>query len=147
MMNAKVRTPATEFWRKFKRQRGALVALAFVAAPWLVLFNAEEYFDYDQINALQHLTNIEAMRSIGTSDWTIITRHSRPGTVSTVVVFVTMHIGTSIITAASLSFLGMGAQQPKPEWGAMGSGMRWIRSWKLCVEKQKSTEDRKAFGA
>jgi len=35
------------------------------------------------------------------------------------VVYFTMRIGTSIITAASLSFLGMGAQPPTPEWGAM----------------------------
>jgi len=69
--------------------------------------------------ALKHLTYVEAARSIGASDWTIITRHILPGTVSTVVVFITMRIGVSIITAASLSFLGMGAQPPTPEWGAM----------------------------
>ena len=61
----------------------------------------------------------EAARSIGASDWTIITRHILPGTLSTVVVFATMRLGTAIITAASLSFLGMGAQPPTPEWGAM----------------------------
>lgn len=69
--------------------------------------------------ALKHLTYVEAARSIGASDWTIIARHILPGTVSTVVVFFTMRIGTSIITAASLSFLGLGAQPPMPEWGAM----------------------------
>ena len=46
-------------------------------------------------------------------------RHILPGTISAVVVYFTMRIGTSIITAASLSFLGMGAQPPTPEWGAM----------------------------
>jgi glutathione transport system permease protein len=69
--------------------------------------------------ALKQLTYIEAARSIGASDWTIITRHILPGTLSTVVVFATMRLGTAIITAASLSFLGMGAQPPTPEWGAM----------------------------
>jgi glutathione transport system permease protein len=69
--------------------------------------------------ALKHLTFIEAVRSIGANDRTIILRHILPGTISSVVVYFTMRIGTSIITAASLSFLGMGAQPPTPEWGSM----------------------------
>ena len=69
--------------------------------------------------ALKHLTYVEAARSIGASDWTIVLRHIFPGTISAVVVYFSMRIGTSIITAASLSFLGMGAQPPTPEWGAM----------------------------
>jgi glutathione transport system permease protein len=68
---------------------------------------------------LKHLTYVEAARSIGASDAEIIFRHILPGTVSSIVVYFTMRIGTSIITAASLSFLGLGAQPPTPEWGAM----------------------------
>ncbi|WP_313311482.1 glutathione ABC transporter permease GsiD [Pulveribacter sp.] len=68
---------------------------------------------------LKHQTYIESAQSIGASDWTIITRHILPGTISSIVVYFTMRVGTSIITAASLSFLGMGAQPPTPEWGAM----------------------------
>lgn len=68
---------------------------------------------------LKQQTYIESARSIGASDWTIITRHILPGTLSSIVVYFTMRIGTSIITAASLSFLGLGAQPPMPEWGAM----------------------------
>src|SRR3954447_1095690 len=68
---------------------------------------------------LKQLTYIEAARSIGASDWTIIVRHILPGTIWCVVVYFTMRIGTSIITPASLSFLGLGAQPPTPEWGAM----------------------------
>lgn len=68
---------------------------------------------------LKHLTYIESARSLGASDWTIIMRHIFPGTISSIVVYFTMRIGTSIITAASLSFLGLGAQPPTPEWGAM----------------------------
>ncbi|QGZ60090.1 glutathione ABC transporter permease GsiD [Paraburkholderia acidiphila] len=68
---------------------------------------------------LKQLTYVEAARSIGASDWTIIMRHILPGTVSSVIVYLTMRIGTSIITAASLSFIGLGAQPPTPEWGAM----------------------------
>ncbi|TEA74260.1 glutathione ABC transporter permease GsiD [Allopusillimonas ginsengisoli] len=69
--------------------------------------------------AIKNMTYIEAMRSIGASDAVIIFRHILPGTISPIVVYGTMRIGTSIITAASLSFLGMGAQPPTPEWGAM----------------------------
>lgn len=68
---------------------------------------------------LKHQTYIESARSIGASDRTILLRHILPGTLSSIVVFFTMRIGTSIITAASLSFLGLGAQPPTPEWGAM----------------------------
>ena len=68
---------------------------------------------------LKHQTYIESARSIGASDWTILMRHILPGTVSPIVVYFTMRVGTSIITAASLSFLGLGAQPPTPEWGAM----------------------------
>ena len=65
-----------------------------------------------------------------TSLWSALDSESRPTsskpvaampfcTISPIVVYGTMRIGTSIITAASLSFLGMGAQPPTPEWGAM----------------------------
>ncbi|MGH6739801.1 MAG: glutathione ABC transporter permease GsiD [Bradyrhizobium sp.] len=235
-----VRTPWTEFWRKFRKQHVAVAAAVFVLllvfvaiiAPWIVPYDAENYFDYDSINALpswqhwfgvdplgrdifsrilmgarisltagfvsvavgavvgtvlgliagyyegwieriimricdvlfafpgillaigivailgggmanviiavsifsiptfarlvrgntlalKHLTFIEAARSIGASDRTIIARHIFPGTIAAVVVYFSLRIGTSIITAASLSFIGMGAQPPTPEWGAM----------------------------
>ncbi|EAR1187527.1 TPA: glutathione ABC transporter permease GsiD [Salmonella enterica subsp. enterica serovar Nima] len=68
---------------------------------------------------LKQQTFIASARSIGASDTTILFSHILPGTVSSIVVFFTMRIGTSIISAASLSFLGLGAQPPTPEWGAM----------------------------
>ncbi len=235
-----VRTPWTEFWRKFKRQHAAVIAGVFVvllvltaiAAPFIVPYDAENFFDYDSLNArpslkhlfgvdplgrdifsrilmgarisltagfvsvaigalfgtalglvagyregwwdriimrlcdvlfafpgillaigivailgggmsnviiavsifsiptfarlvrgntlsLKHLTYVEAARSVGASDWTIVLRHIFPGTIAAVVVYFSLRIGTSIITAASLSFIGMGAQPPTPEWGAM----------------------------
>ena len=238
--NTAVRTPWSEFWRKFKKQHVAVAAGIFVLllvvvaifAPWIVPYDAENFFDYDRLNALpslqhwfgvdplgrdifsrilmgarvsltagfvsvavgavigtllglvagyyegwperiimricdvlfafpgillaigivailgggmtnviiavsifsiptfarlvrgntlalKHLTFIEAARSIGAADRTIIARHIFPGTIATVVVYFSLRIGTSIITAASLSFIGMGAQPPTPEWGAM----------------------------
>jgi glutathione transport system permease protein len=240
-----VRTPWSEFWRRFRRQHVALAAGAFVVvvvilavlAPVIAPYDAESYFDYDQLNAppsaahwfgvdalgrdifsrilvgarlslsagfaavaagavagsllglaagwfgglwdraimrtcdvllafpglllaigivavlgpgmwnvvvavavfsvptfarlvrgntlgLKRLTYVEAARSVGARDWTIILRHVFPGTVSVVLVYFTLRIGTSIVTAASLSFLGMGAQPPAPEWGAMLSEAR-----------------------
>lgn len=68
---------------------------------------------------LKQQTFIESARSIGANDLTIIFHHILPGTVSSIVVYFTMRIGVSIISAASLSFLGLGAQPPTPEWGAM----------------------------
>ena len=59
LADERVRTPWSEFWRKFKRQKVAMVAGAFVvvlvivaiAAPWIVPYDAENYFDYDALNA------------------------------------------------------------------------------------------------
>ncbi len=68
---------------------------------------------------LKHLTYVEAAKSLGASDFTLLIRHILPGTISVIMVYLSMRIGTSIITAASLSFLGLGAQPPTPEWGAM----------------------------
>lgn len=69
--------------------------------------------------SLKQQTYVEAARSIGASDFTILVRHILPGTISVIMVYLSMRIGASIITAASLSFLGLGAQPPMPEWGAM----------------------------
>jgi glutathione transport system permease protein len=67
---------------------------------------------------------IEATRSIGAKHKRIIWKHIFPGTLSSIIVYFTMRIGSAILTAASLSFLGLGAQPPSPEWGAMLSGGR-----------------------
>jgi glutathione transport system permease protein len=69
--------------------------------------------------AIKQLEYVQAARSVGVSTGRIILRHILPGTISSTLVYFSMRIGTSIITAASLSFLGMGAQPPMPEWGAM----------------------------
>lgn len=68
---------------------------------------------------LKQQTYVESARSLGASDRTILLRHILPGTFSSIVVYFSMRVGMSIITAASLSFLGLGAQPPTPEWGAM----------------------------
>ncbi|WP_243297845.1 ABC transporter permease [Bacillus litorisediminis] len=62
---------------------------------------------------------IEAVRALGISDFKIICKHILPNVMSPVIVLSTLQFGTSILAAASLSFLGLGAQPPTPEWGAM----------------------------
>lgn len=62
---------------------------------------------------------IEACKSIGVSDMRIIFIHIFPGTLPALMVTLTMRIGTAIISAASLSFLGFGASPTTPDWGAM----------------------------
>ncbi|MDF0726531.1 ABC transporter permease subunit [Cytobacillus sp. S13-E01] len=67
---------------------------------------------------------VEATKSIGAKHRRIIWKHIFPGTVSSIIVYFTMRIGSAILIAASLSFLGLGAQPPTPEWGAMLSSGR-----------------------
>ena len=67
---------------------------------------------------------IEAVRSSGASDTRIIFRHLLPNSLGPIIIQATLRIGSSILTAASLSFLGLGAQPPTPEWGAMLSSAR-----------------------
>ncbi|QJB56744.1 ABC transporter permease subunit [Pseudodesulfovibrio sp. zrk46] len=69
--------------------------------------------------ALKESLYVKAAKSTGASRRRIMFVHIMPGTLSGVIVYFTMRIGTSIITASSLSFLGLGAQPPTPEWGAM----------------------------
>ena len=54
----------------------------------------------------------------------LILYHILPGTLPGVIVYLSLRIGTSILTAAALSFIGLGAQPPSPEWGAMLSDGR-----------------------
>jgi len=67
---------------------------------------------------------VEAARSMGASRTRIIFRHIFPETMSELIIFVTMRIGTAILAASSLSFLGLGASPETPEWGVMLSSGR-----------------------
>ncbi len=62
---------------------------------------------------------LEASRAYGSSEWRIIRRHILPNAIGPIIVQATMGIATAIIAAASLSFIGLGAQPPTPEWGYM----------------------------
>jgi peptide/nickel transport system permease protein len=62
---------------------------------------------------------IAAVRLTGASSWRIILRHVAPLCLGSLIVRVTLDMSSIILTAAALGFLGMGAQPPSPEWGAM----------------------------
>lgn len=69
--------------------------------------------------ALKQAVYVQAARSIGVSRLKLVTVHILPGTMPGVIVNASLRLGNNILTAASLSFLGLGAQPPSPEWGAM----------------------------
>ncbi|MBI4278751.1 MAG: ABC transporter permease, partial [Armatimonadetes bacterium] len=72
---------------------------------------------------------IEAARALGAGDARIVTRHVLPNVLAPIIVLATVGLGTSILIAAGLSYLGLGAQPPLPEWGAMLSDARsYLRS-------------------
>jgi peptide/nickel transport system permease protein len=71
---------------------------------------------------------IMAMKSLGASDLRIMIKHILPNATAPIIVFATMRMATAILSTASLSYLGLGAQPPTPEWGAMisqGQAFMW----------------------
>ncbi len=79
--------------------------------------------------AIKQSVYVDAARAIGVSNWTLMIRHILPGTLPSVIVYSSMRIGTAILTAAALSFIGLGAQPPSPEWGAMlAAGRTYIEA-------------------
>ncbi len=69
--------------------------------------------------AIRELQYVEASRAVGASDLRIILLDILPNISGPIVVYATLSLGDSILAAAVLSFLGLGAQPPIPEWGAM----------------------------
>ena len=67
---------------------------------------------------------VMAARTVGATNARIMRLHLFPNVLAPILVLLTMRIATAILTAASLSFLGLGAQPPTPEWGAMLSDGR-----------------------
>jgi ABC-type dipeptide/oligopeptide/nickel transport system permease subunit len=72
---------------------------------------------------------VEAARAIGRPEFGILTRHILPACVPTLVVQAAIFCAQNMLTGASLSFLGLGAQPPSPELGAMlGAGRQYLRA-------------------
>lgn len=73
---------------------------------------------------VKKLEYIDAIRTLGANDFIIIFRHIFPNILSPIIVQGSLRLATAILSAAGLSFLGLGAQPPSPEWGAMLSSGR-----------------------
>jgi peptide/nickel transport system permease protein len=107
-----------------------ILALAFVAALGPGIANAAlaiaitswpPYARIARAETLQIRNSdyIAAVQLIGASPWRIVLRHIMPLCVSSVIVRVTLDMAGIILTTAGLGFLGLGAQPPMPEWGAL----------------------------
>lgn len=73
---------------------------------------------------------IEAARAVGASDFRIIVKHIIPNSLAPIMVQATLGVAGAILSAAGLSFIGLGFQPPTPEWGAMlSTGRNFIRDY------------------
>jgi len=103
--------------------RNSMIAVSIVGIPYyarIVRGNAL---------SLREQEFIQAARVIGASNGRIVPRHVFPNTLAPLIVAATLDVGWFIMAAAGLSFLGLGAQPPTPEWGVMLSeGRQFIRN-------------------
>lgn len=91
----------------------AIMAIALVNIPvYARLVRAS-------VLAVKHQEFIEAARAVGASHFRVVTSHVLPNCLTPITVQATLGIGTAILETAGLSFLGLGAQPPTPEWGTM----------------------------
>lgn len=107
----------------------AILAIALSWWPWYTRLIR------GQAISVKERKFVQAAETIGTGRMKIIFKHIIPNCISPVIVQASMDIGGVILTVASLSFLGLGAQLPTPEWGLMISmGRRFFPdSWWYCI--------------
>jgi peptide/nickel transport system permease protein len=93
--------------------RNTMIAISLVFWPWYArLVRA-------QVLSLREREFVIAGRSLGLSGPRLLFRHILPNAWSVVIIQVTLDVGYAILTTSSLSFIGLGAQPPSPEWGTM----------------------------
>ena len=119
---------------------GFLLALSLVAVLGVGIENVILAVGLGVVPAFVRLTRastisirsrafVDAARAAGASGPAIIVRHVLPNALAPVVIQATLGLGATLLTAAGLGFLGLGVQQPTPEWGAMlGEGRTYIFS-------------------
>jgi peptide/nickel transport system permease protein len=91
----------------------ALIAVAILGVPFYVrLIRAD-------VLRLRGADFVVAAKTVGAPDQRVIVRHILPNVVAPIIVTASIHVGYLILSAAGLSFIGLGAQPPSPEWGAM----------------------------
>lgn len=82
-----------------------------------------------QLVSVRSSSFVEAATVLGLTPWRTLTRHILPNTLAPLVVLATLGIGQAIVWATALSYLGLGAQPPTAEWGAMlSAGRTYITS-------------------
>jgi peptide/nickel transport system permease protein len=88
-----------------------------------------------QTRSLRLAEHVEAARILGVPPMQAFLRHVMPGVLGTLSVLATIGIGSSILAAAGLSFLGLGPSEPTPEWGLMLAGGRNVlgQAWWVSV--------------
>lgn len=93
--------------------QSTVLALGIVGAP--------AYFRLARSGTLtaKHSLFVEAARATGASDYRVLTRHVLPSAASPLIVLASMRSGLLLLAGAGLSFIGLGAQPPLPEWGAL----------------------------
>ena len=118
---------------------GILLAISIAAALGPGLFNVMVSVGISAIPSYARIVRasvltikeqefIEAARSVGANNLRIIARHILPNSLAPIIVQATIGLASAILSAAFLSFLGIGIQLPTPEWGAMlSAGRRFIR--------------------
>lgn len=91
----------------------ALLAIGIVSIPiYARLFRAS-------VLAIKELEYVTAARSVGSGSTRLLLRHILPNALTPIIVAGTLGIASTILEAAALSFLGLGAEPPTPEWGLM----------------------------
>ncbi|MDR1136935.1 MAG: ABC transporter permease [Synergistaceae bacterium] len=107
----------------------AILAISFSWWPWYTRLVR------GQAVSIRERVFVQAAETIGTSKMKIIFRHILPNCISPVIVQASMDMGGVILTVASLSFLGLGAKAPLPEWGLMISTGRiyFPDKWWYCI--------------
>jgi peptide/nickel transport system permease protein len=88
-----------------------ILALSATFWPWFTRLV------YAETRSVRQETYIEAIEALGAGPWRIVMLHVLPNIVSPIIVRVTLGMGFTILTAAALGFLGLGAPPPTPEWG------------------------------
>jgi peptide/nickel transport system permease protein len=91
----------------------AMVALSAVFWPWYARLMR------GQVLSIKRREYVEAAHSLGASPLWIMWRHILPNCLSPIVVEMSLDMGYAVLATSSLSFIGLGAQPPSPEWGAM----------------------------
>lgn len=93
--------------------QNAMIAIAIVKIPVYVRLARGETL------VLREKLFVKAAITFGIKPWRIIPKHIIPNAISPIVIQVTLDVGDAILLVATLGFLGLGAQPPTPEWGAM----------------------------